>query len=253
MRAITSLTLIAASNLIAGAALAGDGFGDAIPSPISWSGLYVGMEAGYNWGDVDWNLNYPYAGPVRSDRKFDTDHFLGGGFVGLQRQFGHWVVGGEVGVDAGFSSQNIGGVDLYLGNDVGTLETKVGPLFSATARLGYAQDRWLAYVKGGYAGANISLNSDDGVPPDYYSHSSDWHNGWKAGGGIEYALLPSTSVGLEYDYVDLGSVADTVPLTYSDGSRVGPSTTHSADFTTQMIMARVTFRLERDEPVEPLK
>jgi outer membrane immunogenic protein len=242
---------LAASTLFAGGACAGGGFADTIPSPINWSGLYVGMEAGYNWGDIDWNLNYPYATPVRSDRKFDTDHFVGGGFAGLQRQFGSWVLGGEIGVDAGFASQTTGGVNLYSPT-VGTLEAKAGPLFSATARLGYARDRWLAYVKGGYAGANISLNSDDGVFPNYYSHSSDWHNGWKAGGGIEYAVLPSISVGLEYDYVNLGGVSDTVPVTYSGGN-LGVNTTHNADFTTQMIMARVTFRLQRDEPVEPLK
>ena len=181
---------LAASTLFSSGASAGGGFADTVPSPINWSGLYVGMEAGYNWGDVDWNLNNPLAVVKRSDRKFDTDHFVAGGFLGLQRQFGSWVIGGELGVDAGFSSQTISGVALYGGLTSGTLEAKTGPLFSATARLGYARDRWLAYVKGGYAGANISLHSDDGNAPNFFSHSSDWHNGWKVGGGIEYAVLP---------------------------------------------------------------
>jgi outer membrane immunogenic protein len=256
MKAFTRLGLaFAASFVSAGSALAGGGFSDTVPSPISWSGLYVGMEAGYNWGDLDWNLNYPFAIPSNSTHKLETDHFVGGGFIGLQRQFGPWVIGGEVGVDAGFGTGSQNDLDLYFGTGVGNLEARVGPLFSATGRLGYAWDRWLAYAKGGYAGGNISLNSDDGVPPNFFSHSSDWHNGFKVGGGIEYAIFPSTSIGVEYDYVNLGSVSDTVPITVSNGAQVGSATTtHSANFTTQMVMARVTFRLQRDEaPIEPLK
>ncbi len=75
---------------------------------------------------------------------------------------------------------------------------------------------------------------------------------WTVGGGIEYAVLPSTSIGVEYDYINLSGNSDTVPITYS-GGKVGPYAVHNADFTTQTVMARVTFHLLRDEPVAPLK
>jgi outer membrane immunogenic protein len=246
-----AVTLVVAS-LLSNAAFADGAFkDDPVPSPLSWSGLYVGLQAGYSWGDVDWNLDYPFATPIKSTTKFDTDHFIAGGHLGYQRQFDAWVIGAEVAVDAGFDEQTIGGVNLWSPG-VGSLETRMGPLFTATGRLGYARDRWLAYAKGGYAGANISLNSDDGVPPNYYSKSSDWHNGWTVGGGLEYALFPSMSVGVEYDYVDLGGVSATVPITYADGSQVGSATTiHDASSITQMVMARVSFRLDRDRYTEP--
>jgi hypothetical protein len=36
--------------------------------------------------------------------------------------------------------------------------SKIMLLTTATGRVGYAQDRWLGYVKGGWAGADVDLD-----------------------------------------------------------------------------------------------
>jgi hypothetical protein len=45
--------------------------------------------------------------------------------------------------------------DKIVRDEKDNLQTRVGQLFLATARLGYSWDRWLAYGKGGFASAEI--------------------------------------------------------------------------------------------------
>ncbi len=74
----------------------------------------------------------------------------------------------------------------------------------------FAQDRWLAYAKGGWAGANIELKLNE---PNTGIHAGDtsWANGWTVGGGGEYALGPHLSLGVEYDYAELDTGRSTLP------------------------------------------
>ena len=69
-------------------------------------------------------------------------------------------------------------------------------------RIGYAQGKWLAYAKGGWAGADVQLTLfDHGTP--VRANSSDFAKGWMVGGGGEYAIGRNVSLGVEYDYSDL--------------------------------------------------
>jgi outer membrane immunogenic protein len=80
--------------------------------------------------------------------------------------------------------------------------TDVQWLTSVTGRVGYAQDRWLAYAKAGWAGAEVGLNLVD-VSNLTRAAGDDWANGWTVGGGGEYALGRGFSLAVEYDYADL--------------------------------------------------
>jgi len=75
-------------------------------------------------------------------------------------------------------------------------------LATVTARVGYAWDRWLAYAKGGYAGADVELTLADHVALVRAS-SDTWANEWTVGAGAEYALGRRFSLGVEYSFADL--------------------------------------------------
>src|SRR5437879_4475135 len=69
-----------------------------IPAPLSWTGGYVGLNAGYAWGNADGTIA---AGSVFTPADLNVSSlrpkgFIGGGQVGLNWQTGPWVLGGEV-------------------------------------------------------------------------------------------------------------------------------------------------------------
>jgi outer membrane immunogenic protein len=73
-----------------------------------------------------------------------------------------------------------------------TYTADVDLLTTVTGRVGYARDKWLAYTKGGWAGADIELTLfDHGTP--VRANSSDWANGWTVGGGGEYSICKNLS------------------------------------------------------------
>jgi outer membrane immunogenic protein len=178
-------------------------FGFRKPEVFDWSGVYVGGHLGVASGDVDWS------GPAvtgfvdggRISHELDEGS-LAGAHLGFNHQFGRWVGGAEVSLSGGDvegSSEN----ELKFGlGDVAT-ETEIDSLFLATVRLGYAFDRTLAYVKGGYASAEVNLRAagEDGLG----FSSSERQAGFTIGGGIEYALTKGVVFGLEYNRVDLGN------------------------------------------------
>lgn len=61
-------------------------------------------------------------------------------------------------------------------------------------------------------------------------------SGWTVGGGVELALGPNWSAKLEYLYVDLGTVNNTIVVTG------GPSLTDSARIQMNVVRAGVNYR-----------
>src|SRR5690606_21616879 len=100
---------------------------------------------------------------------YDLDGFLAGGHVGIQGQFGGLVLGVEASFTGGrlrdsstTAFDGVLGLPQILGatwDGETTSSTKIGEIFTATGRIGYAWDRWLGYVKGGYASAKVSNSS----------------------------------------------------------------------------------------------
>ena len=145
---------------------------------------------------MDWGLNYPNGNPPPSS-SFDRDGSILGGHIGIQHQFGQWVLGAEVSLSDGFGAKNITGINLWS-PQVGDLRTHMGPLVTATGRVGYSMNRWLGYVKAGFAGANIRLDADDNVPPDFGFSTRNFHTGWTAGVGVELLEGPQSLVVIEW-------------------------------------------------------
>lgn len=200
-----------------------------------WSGVYLGLHAGAGWSKSGSELVDPPALltlmdaiGIPSSSSHDLDGFLAGGQVGIQRQFGGLVLG----IEASFSGGRLdGSSSTAFGGSIGipplfgatwdgetTSTTKVGEIFTATGRVGYASDRWLTYVKGGYATAEVSQSSVTGVDVSLCglgvclpasgggsTRSDARHHGWVIGGGLEYMITSNVSFGIEYNYIDLGA------------------------------------------------
>jgi outer membrane immunogenic protein len=157
---------------------------------FSWNGFYLGINAGYGWGDSKWTDNVTAA----TTGNFDTSGAVIGGTAGYNLQTGSMVFG----VETDFDWSNIKGTTV-VGCPAPGCETTNEWLGTARARLGYAIDRALPYVTGGLAYGQVK-----GTVPGVGSFS-DTSIGWTAGGGFEYAFAGNWSAKLEYLYVDLGA------------------------------------------------
>lgn len=147
----------------------------AVPqTAFSWTGVYVGANAGYVWGDV-------------SNSTLEPSGFLGGVTAGANYQWGNIVFGLEG--DIAFS-----GAD----DAAGTTQFDLDWLGTARGRVGYAWDRFLPYLTGGLAFAKGTLST-----PAFKDDNT--HTGWTLGAGVESAITQNVSVKIEYLYVDLNA------------------------------------------------
>ena len=188
-RLILLLFAVAAGLATSAPARSGDFFKDTANGvAVDWSGLYAGVHGGYGWSNVDTGI-----------ANVHVDGWMGGVHLGLQRQFDRWVIGIE-------GSYSFGELDghrtlTFAGNPL-RLDAAISDLLLVTGRLGYAWNDRLLYVKAGYAAADVEIGATSfGVTTQARSRL----DGWTAGFGLERMLTPNLVIGLEYNYVDLGS------------------------------------------------
>ena len=135
---------------------------------------------------------------------------VGGVQAGWQKQWEKFVAGVEVTYTAlPFDETTVS--PLLPG--VVTRSAEVHDLFTLTGRLGYADGRWLAYAKGGWASAQVDITLRDTVSGAVAS-SGGRASGWTAGVGIDYALSHNLFLGIEYNYLYFR--ADVAPLPIPD-------------------------------------
>ena len=134
--------------------------------------------------------------------------YMLGGQIGCDYQFAfNWVVGIEgAAVRGQYRRQHRVAQPPGIAGDSATFKETTDLLTSATARVGYAWDRWLLYAKGGAAWASDRYSAIGvflGTPYDLEGLETRF--GWTAGAGVEWALSNDWSVKLEYDYYGFGS------------------------------------------------
>jgi outer membrane immunogenic protein len=184
----------------------------AAASQACWTGLNIGVDAGWGWSETDLtnrisdgNISWPDLAPGQSI-DYNQDGFIGGGHVGYNWQCDNLVFGAEI---AGFGANIKDGAstqpgDPYsAGDDV--FSSKIESLFLATAHFGVAWDRALFSIKGGYAGANLKTTVKDIIASQGSGSDSDFRSGAVVGGDVEFAVTNNWIVGVEYDYVRLQS------------------------------------------------
>lgn len=159
------------------------------PGGFSWSGFYLGLNAGYGFGKSSWTN--PATSVTTGD--FDVKGPVAGLTGGYNFQTGSWVWGLEGDIDySGIKGSTTVACPT-------TCTTKNSWLGTARGRFGYAGwGNWLPYITGGASFGNVKMDIGGGTG------ESKTKVGWTAGAGVEYALFGSWSVKGEYLYVDLG-------------------------------------------------
>ncbi len=124
---------------------------------------------------------------------------IGGTHVGYLEQFGHLVAGIELSISAGTVEESTLSAVVADRSRAMTLAS----MYQAVGRIGYAQDHWLVYAKGGFAIAAVSVSSGMASTGQLTTSSQGFAQGWTVGAGLEYALTDSIVLGTDYSYVSL--------------------------------------------------
>jgi opacity protein-like surface antigen len=171
-----------------------------------WSGFYVGVEGGKDWGRSkhvnSGGFTPGHASDITPD--FAVDGGVLGGTIGYNAQFGRlWLFG----LEGDMSWTNADGSASNLApafNPASSSETREHWLSTARVRLGAVPaDRWLAYVTGGVAWADVEAIAHHESGNAF--SESQVRAGWTAGAGIEYAIDRNWSGKLEYLHVGLNN------------------------------------------------
>jgi outer membrane immunogenic protein len=202
----------------------------------NWSGIYIGINGGYAFGDSSWTDTVV---PGNATGTFNTNGFLGGGTVGGNIQWGSLVVGAEG--DWDWTNLNGTSNNAVCTGNVGLTpsgcETKSDWLGTARGRVGYAFDRILLYGTGGVAFADVEGGPSSGP---FESHTQI---GWTAGAGLEFAFAPNWTAKVEYLYVDLGNTSCTTNCFGSTGpGGVIFADTTNVKLTENVIRAGINFK-----------
>ena len=181
-----------------------------VPAPVpvfSWTGIYVGINGGYGFGDSNWST--PRLVPTGN---FNTDGFLVGGTIGGNYQWGQFVLGIEGDGDWTNLNGTTFGTAVCIGavaqpRAIGSPRCAAAPAMRSTAS-------WST----GRAAPLSAISKLLRLPA--LQHSTQI--GWTAGGGVEFAFTPNLTAKVEYLYVDLGN--QLAPANCSaDGTLLPPS------------------------------
>jgi len=200
----------------------------AVPS-FTWTGFYVGANAGYIWGDHDIKTSGKDAATrlnvqnrLRPPRVgIDGDGWTVGGQIGYNVQLDNSPV--VFGVEADFNYTDIDEKARYAitpvpGAAPGTIRSsfkqELEYLGTVRGRLGYAFDRVLVYGTGGLAYGKVKTSgtflNGSGAPANaglvgFSGSKSEWEVGYAVGGGVEFAVTDNVTIKGEYLYYDLGN------------------------------------------------
>jgi outer membrane immunogenic protein len=209
----------------------------AIPVPI-WTGFYVGLNAGYAWGQNATTCAFiagigsPCQGIAVPDLKSRGGLF--GVEVGANWQFQNWVIGAA----ADWSAIDLHASTIFPSVDVGKngtsdqLSSRYDWLGTARGRIGYALGQSLFYGTGGLAVGDVKDaygNEINGSLASSFATATT-RVGWTAGGGWEYRLTQNWGVKLEYLHVDLGNtnldISAAGTIGHAGGNPPGSSVLH---------------------------
>jgi outer membrane immunogenic protein len=231
------------------------------PPPPDWSGVYTGVAAGGAWGRQ--NLNAPVS-PINNlfgtsaDRilngtptliqpDFDmggncvigncnrlrTSGFIGGGFAGVQKQWGNWVVGIEGSWDWTSMKKSLSATTSDVEDVIRFVPTTTVPVpttVSATVtrsvdvsskidqiadirgKFGFANGfmgpNWLFYFTSGAAVGHfertlnltqtVSVAGDGTRTNTFASSTGDTRLGWVVGAGFDWKMTPNVLLGVLY-------------------------------------------------------
>jgi outer membrane immunogenic protein len=221
-----------------------DDKGASVYPVASWTGFYLGVNAGYTWSQnntvssvgslltrnplLDPAAVAPVVGGVTTGIPVGkTSGFIGGGQVGYNYQVNEFVVGIEADIQ-GLSSRSASGTTansipipgfVAAANTTLTATNRVDWLGTVRGQLGYTiTPALLVYGTGGLAYGEVQSNSsisqqltgpsatNINAPYGSFASISQTRTGWAAGGGAAWMITDNWTAKLEYLHYDLGSV-----------------------------------------------
>jgi len=182
-----------------------------------WTGLYVGVHAGWLTGEHEGKGIYHAApnwsgAPTEVFPKGAID--LDGGFVGGQAGYNWQIDSLVLGVEGDASWTNAGDDKTFEGVGANNqyawnIDTEFEWIATLRGRLGVLlAPNFLVYGTGGIAWAKSS--SDETAlyalanGPTVRASASDTHTGWVAGAGAEWRFAQNWSLKGEWQHIDLG-------------------------------------------------
>jgi len=220
------------------------------PAPVmapvwNWSGFYIGINGGYSWGRSSRDLNFfnPLNGvtiATGTGGGRDLNGGLFGGQVGYNWQASNWVFGLEA--DAQWTGQRgsttvlcpVAGCfpTVVPGGTVASLEDKLQWFATFRGRVGVTvTPSVLLYATGGGAWGEVQSTlglggfTATGIPVTVAGTTSTDRFGWTVGAGIEAMFSPNWSAKIEYLYLDMGSISNSVVLPTAAGFPLGANVT----------------------------
>jgi len=220
------------------------------PQPVftpTWTGFYIGGQVGYahaDWGNSPLFADLPFYTPFADGvavGKASGDGITGGGHVGYNYQVASWVFG----VEADFNwaaAKNHSLTEVTAGPGL-IFNTSRDLEYYGTVRgrLGYAAwTNTLLYVTGGwaYGKSNAAITGFGAIGGPFVTGSSNTHNGWTVGAGVDYMITANWIVGAEYKHIDLGSETYTYIFPILGGTPV----TGTSDLKIDEVTARVAYK-----------
>jgi outer membrane immunogenic protein len=184
---------------------------------FSWTGVYIGANAGGAWSDLSnslaiTNTTPAYFNPLAipgvnasGSPDLSSSGFTGGGQIGFNVQSGQIVWGIELDFNSLRLKESAGGNFLYTTNGapyILTEEASTNWLLTLRPRVGLAMDRGLAYVTAGLAVTRLHFNQFFAEPPftnpPEAASISKTNYGWTLGGGYEHAFAHNWTFKAEY-------------------------------------------------------
>jgi outer membrane immunogenic protein len=194
---------------------------------FSWNGFYVGGNVGGHFGSdqitptADASGGFGPAGAAAINAMSPTtlhpEGVIGGIQGGYNWQIGNVLYGLEVDASAvgGTAQRTLSGFGPAIApGDFMTNSTGATALATVRPRLGWAWDRNLFYITGGYAFGNVRVTDTFSFFSGSFVgafNTSARQSGWTVGAGYEYAFVNAWSVKVEYLFVDLGGFPNLIP------------------------------------------
>lgn len=204
-------------------------------APFVWNGFYIGVNGGYGW-----HVGQPVE--LLTDNILPAPNNLGQAVAASRGTIGNiqaqgWFAGGQVGYNWQFGSSVLVGIESDLqfsriGHDTaGTFTNPNGtvPVNGAASfnidwfgtvrgRVGVMADNWMLFGTAGlaYGRASYGLFAIETGGSALYQtalSATEMKYGYVVGAGVEYAFAPNLILKGEYQYINLGAIGATAPVT----------------------------------------
>jgi len=237
--------ILAATIFVTSSALAADipapAYRPAPVAPYSWTGIYIGANAGYGWAKASSQAvlsgNLFVVGSATDSG--DLNGPLAGAQIGANYQNGWGVFGVEL--DGQWSNQKSETSFACIPGAICSESAKIDYFGTARLRFGVAADQILVYGTGGIAwthGSHQASIAGGGVTVSLFDASTS-KIGWTAGGGIEAALTNNWSAKLEYLYIQTDGVTLSGPFPVVFG---GGTITETVKLSDQIVRFGINYR-----------